>query len=258
MTRANRCFVPGYVWHLTHRCHQKDFLLKFRRDRCVWIRWLFEARKRYKLCVLDYQVTSNHIHLLVRDRGEGEIARSMQLVEGRTGQAYNCRKNRRGAFWEDRYHATAVESGEHLARCMAYIDLNMVRAGMVAHPRRWPDSGYHEIQSPPCRYAIVNRQALAETLGLQRVSDLAAFHSQLIDTALRESQGRRVAHWTEALAVGGCEFVDRISYQVKKSRAVGVPATRVGVSLVRDPAVAYLLSGRAGGSEKLGFLAAQI
>ncbi len=29
---------------------------------------------------------------------------------------------RKGAFWEDRYHATAVASGEHLRRCIVYID----------------------------------------------------------------------------------------------------------------------------------------
>src|SRR5580765_1904199 len=111
MPRANRYYLPGYVWHITHRCHRKQFLLRFARDRRAWIRWLFEARKRYDLCVLDYAVTSNHIHLLVRDRGRGEIAASMQLVAGRTAQAFNARKRRHGAFWEDRYHATAVDTG---------------------------------------------------------------------------------------------------------------------------------------------------
>lgn len=42
-----------------------------------------------RLCVLNYQVTSNHVHLLIRDRGAGEIERSMQLIASCTGQAYN-------------------------------------------------------------------------------------------------------------------------------------------------------------------------
>ena len=49
----------------------------------------------------------------------------MKLVAGRTGQEYNQRTNRRGAYWEDRYHATAVESGEHLARCLVYVGRNI-------------------------------------------------------------------------------------------------------------------------------------
>src|SRR5919106_5307151 len=45
------------------------------------------------------------IHLLVKDTGGGVIPPSNQLIAGRTAQEYNQRKNRHGAFWQDRYHA---------------------------------------------------------------------------------------------------------------------------------------------------------
>jgi REP element-mobilizing transposase RayT len=55
--------------------------------------WLFEAKKRYRLRVLNYMATSNHIHLLVLDSGEREtIPRSIQLIAGRTAQEFNQRK----------------------------------------------------------------------------------------------------------------------------------------------------------------------
>jgi len=84
MPRASRHFLPGYVWHITHRCHQRKFLLKFARDRRRYLHWVFEARQRFGLCVLDYTVTSNHVHLLVKDTGADVIAESMQLIAGRT------------------------------------------------------------------------------------------------------------------------------------------------------------------------------
>jgi len=167
MPRANRHFLPHHVWHITHRSHRQEFLLKFAKDRQRWRYWLYQARKRFGLCVLNYIVTSNHIHLLVRDRGQDEIARSMQLIAGRVAQEYNRRKGRKGAFWEDRYHATAVDSEGHLARCMVYIDLNMVRAGVVSQPIGWGVCGYREIQQPPQRYAIIDRLTLRELLGIQ-------------------------------------------------------------------------------------------
>jgi REP-associated tyrosine transposase len=71
---------------------------------------------------------------LVKDTGPNIIAQSMQLIAGRTAQEYNQRKYRQGAFWEDRYHATAIETDEHLHRCLVYIELNMVRAGVVPYP----------------------------------------------------------------------------------------------------------------------------
>jgi len=94
----------------------REFLLKFTRDRRRWIEWLYQAKKRYHgLSVLDYMVTSNHIQLLVFDNGgRNVIPDSIKLIAGRTGQEYNVRKNRKGAFLEDRYHATAVESNRYL------------------------------------------------------------------------------------------------------------------------------------------------
>jgi len=134
MTRAKRHYIPGYVWHITHRCHKREFLLKFPRDRRRWIEWLYQAKRRYTgLSVLNYMVTSNHIHLLAFDNGgRNVIPDSIKLVAGRTGQEYNIRKNRKGAFWEDRYHATAVEKNRHLRQCITYIDMNMVRAGVIS------------------------------------------------------------------------------------------------------------------------------
>ena len=158
MARAHRHFTPGQAWHLTHRCHKREFLLKFARDRQRWMHWLYQARQRFGLTVLNYCVTSNHIHLLVYDaNGDGSLANSIQLVAGRIAQEYNQRKNRKGAFWEDRYHATAIEKGEHLLRCVVYIDLNMVRTGMVAHPQQWPHCGYREIGDKPGRTKSTNR-----------------------------------------------------------------------------------------------------
>jgi putative transposase len=101
MPRANRHYLPGQVWHITHRCHKKEFLLRFALDRRRWVSWLREARKCFGLSVLNYTVTSNHIHLLVAENGQPEaISKAMQLIAGRTGQEYNQRKGRKGAFCE--------------------------------------------------------------------------------------------------------------------------------------------------------------
>lgn len=72
---------------------------------------MYEAKKCFGLKVLDYIVTSNYIHLLVLDGGGRHvIPESLKLIAGRTGQEFNQSKKRKGAFWKDRYHATAVDS----------------------------------------------------------------------------------------------------------------------------------------------------
>ena len=99
MARANRHFVLGQVWHLTHRSHKREFLLKFAKDRHRWLQWLYKAKKRYGLVILNYVVTSNHIHLIVHGKDNSKtIPKSVQLLAGRTGQEYNQRKSARGPF----------------------------------------------------------------------------------------------------------------------------------------------------------------
>ena len=159
---------------------------------------------------MNYIVTSNHIHLLVKENGNEAIAKGMQLVAGRTAQEYNLRKRRNGAFWEDRYHATAVDTENYLARCMAYIDLNMVRAGVVQHPGEWPMSGYCEIQKPPVRYAVVDQSALLDLFGCKSYGDLRLACRERIEESLRLGQQQRNSDWSESLAVGRAEFIEII------------------------------------------------
>lgn len=58
---------------------------------------------------------------------------------------FNKRYRRRGYFWGDRFKSLIVEQGETLINCLAYIDLNPVRAGIVQKPEeyRWSSLGYH-------------------------------------------------------------------------------------------------------------------
>jgi putative transposase len=239
MPRANRVFHSGYIWHLTQRCHKREFLLHAKHDRQRWRHWLFEAKKRYDFCVLNYIATSNHIHLLVKDRGQGEIASSMQLIAGRVAQEYNRRRNRRGAWWEDRYHATAVETGQHLARCMVYIDLNMVRAGVVTDPLEWDVCGYRELQNPPQRYRIIDIKALQALFGDMAQDRFRETHRLWVEEALKTAHHERDSQWTENLVVGSKAFVEgyqtRMGVRMRSRHLV----QDQGDWFLRDPAATY-------------------
>jgi hypothetical protein len=156
-------------------------------------------------------VTANHIHLLVVDDGDRDvIPRSIQLVAGRTGQEYNQRKNRKGAFWEDRYHATAVERGDHLFRCLVYIDLNMVRAGVVNHPSQWSFCGYNEIQYPKRKNVLINYEKLRELLGMGPYDQVISHHKSWVEEHLRNGKSIREDKWTGSIAVGSKSFIERV------------------------------------------------
>ena len=239
MARANRHHISGQVWHITHRCHKKEFLLKFARDRRRWRSWLFEAKKRFGLRVLNYVVTSNHIHLLVIDSGPDVIPNSIQLIAGRTAQEFNQRKERKGAFWEDRYHATAVERNEHLIRCLVYIDLNMVRAGVVKHPSEWQEGGFCEIQNPPARYGVIDHEGLHEFCGIPKCESFAEHHRQWVQDALRNGASNRESRWTEAIAVGSSSYVEEIKGRLGIKAAGRRIEKQDGICIIREEPAPY-------------------
>lgn len=229
MPRAKLYLIPGYIWHITHRCHNRNFLLKFAKDRRFWLHWLFQAKKRYGLTILGYSVTSNHIHLLVLSQGrKWIIPRSIQLVASRTAREYNRRKNRSGAFWEDHYHATAVEKHRHFFQCLIYIDLNMVRAGVVRHPSEWPYCGYHEITKERQRYRIVETGELMKQLGIKNIHRLQVMYTEWIEDALKRESLKRESIWTESVAVGTYEFTQRIQ------KSLGIKVKYRSVSREKD------------------------
>jgi REP element-mobilizing transposase RayT len=129
--------------------------------------------------ILGLCIMGNHFHLLVkmipenefsdddiqkrfeafygdrREFAEGQIpywreklsslSEFMREIKVGFARYYNRRHNRRGYFWGDRFKSVIVDKGETLVNCLAYVDLNPLRAGIVDRPEdyRWNSLGYH-------------------------------------------------------------------------------------------------------------------
>ncbi len=240
MSRAKLYLIPGYAWHITHRCHNRRFLLKLRKDKKNWMSWMYQARLKYRLHILNYAVTSNHIHLIVYHDGRAEtISRSMLLAASRTALEYNQRKERSGAFWEGSYHATAVETNEHLLNCMIYIDLNMVRAGVVEHPQSWPFCGFKEITGVSRRRLLIDLPLLTQFLGIKNPEALGSVYREWIQEALSRKDLLRKPMWTESIAVGGKGFVDEIRKKLGIKVAYREILPESGSYMLREPSASF-------------------
>jgi putative transposase len=114
----------------------------------------------------------------------------------------------------------------------------MVRAGVVTHPRQWAEAGYREIQQPPQRYRIIDREALCRLLGTSD-GKLAQLQNEWIEAALTRGTTHREPQWSEAVAVGHRSFVDRVQTELG-IRALHRRVEELdGVSILRDPAPPY-------------------
>jgi hypothetical protein len=103
---------------------------------------------------------------------------------------------------------------------MAYIDLNMVRAGVVKHPSEWPHGGYVEIQNPPRRYRLIDRKVLMRLLGIDGDVRLRQLHLSWVEEALGMRTNAREKRWSESVAVGDVAFLKKLKGELG-GRALG-------------------------------------
>ena len=180
MPRIARMVIEGEqaVYHVMSRTALEGFPFgDAEKDAFVGIIQKFS--QLYFVEVLGFCIMGNHFHLLVRmlpesDFSDRDIRKRYELFYGNDrllgdGQIpmlreklsrlsdymksvkhgfscyYNRRHQRRGTLWGERFKSVIVENGDTLINCLAYIDLNPVRAGIVEKPEdyRWNAIGYH-------------------------------------------------------------------------------------------------------------------
>ena len=140
---------------------------------------------------------------------------------------------------EDRYHATAIESGDHLVKCLVYIDLNMVRAGVVGHPSEWPFCGYNEIQAPKRKKILIDYERLTRLLGFDSYDEVQKCHRRWVDDHLGDGKNIRDEKWTKSIAFGKRSFVERVK-SMMGALAIGRKSIEAGESYqLREPATPY-------------------
>jgi putative transposase len=97
---------------------------------------------------------------------------------------------------------------------MVYIELNMVRAGVVCHPSEWPWCSYAEWKGVRRRYGVVDQRECLRLLGGPSLAEFRANYDALIQDALAKDAMARQPQWTESIAVGSRSFVEAMAQTV--------------------------------------------
>lgn len=205
MARLPRLTVPGYPHHLIQRGNNRQTVFTDSTDYRRLLEYLGECAPRYGVAIHAYTLMSNHFHLLATPEDGHGLSGMMQSLGRRYVRIFNDRHSRSGTLWEGRYKATVIDSERYLIACMAYIELNPVRAGMVLHAADYPWSSYaHQtgIRHDP----LITPHSLYWALGNTPFSREAAYR-QIVESGLSKEQ---VDDFTQATlkgwALGGEEF----------------------------------------------------
>ena len=265
MPRIARLKVKGEpaVYHVMSRTALDGFVLGDSEKEFL-MNLIKRLSRVYFARVLGFCLMGNHFHLLVRmdtgeDYDEEEIKRRYKHYYGEGSKAevhdaerieglrekwgdlseyikeikqgfsrfYNKRHGRKGFFWSERFKSVIVDQGETLINCLAYIDLNPVRAGITKRPEsyRWCSLGYH----------VQGRNAgkfLSMDFGLREFGEM--------DEKDRVSHYRRFVHMKggkpeaqgEGRSKGDLRQIDRFRYRTRYFTDSGILGTREFVERV--------------------------
>ena len=137
MARLPRLAIAGQPHHLILRGTGGEPIFRDAADFELMHRLLLHYSEQEKVAIHAYVLMNDHLHLLATPDSAEALPRMMEGVGRRYVQAFNRRHRRRGALWEGRYRAAPLEAGPWLLACAACIDLNPVRAGLVARAADW-------------------------------------------------------------------------------------------------------------------------
>ena len=142
MARLPRLTVPGYPHHLIQRGNNRQAIFATQPDYELLLGLLDENARKYEVDVHAYVLMTNHFHVLATPNTEQGLPMLMQAIGRRYVRYFNRQQGRTGTLWEGRYRSTLIQADRHLLACMAYMDLNPVRAGIAAKAQDYPWSSH--------------------------------------------------------------------------------------------------------------------
>jgi len=217
MARLPRLTLAGYPHHVIQRGNNRQAIFADRQDFEAMLALLAENAQKFGVAVHAYVLMDNHFHLLATPTTAESLPLMMQAVGRSYVRYFNDRHGRSGTLWEGRYRSTLIETDRYLLACMAYIDLNPVRAGMVARALDWPWSSHaHYLGQRSDR--LVTPHALYWALGNTPFAREAAY-AALVQAGIASAEQAALTEATlRGWALGDADFVAEL--QKKSSRRV--------------------------------------
>lgn len=209
MARLPRISPADVPVHIIQRGNNRQVCFAADEDYGAYVGWLTEYAKKYRVDVHAWILMSNHVHLLCTPREGGSPSLLMQSLGRRYVRYFNHKYQRSGTLWEGRYKSCLIQEELYLLEVYRYIELNPVRAGLVADPGDYRWSSY-QVNGLGRKYGLCTPHHLYHALGVNSVERRAAYRALFAQQVEGELLDAIRANANKGLALGDDRFKEEI------------------------------------------------
>lgn len=216
MPRSPRLVLPGIPLHVIQRGVNRAALFVDDEDRRHYLRLLRTACRKHGVAIHAFVLMGNHVHLLITPSASEGLAPAMRQCGQNYVQYFNKRHVRSGTLMQGRFKSCLVDSDGYLLMVHRYIELNPVRAALVAFPEdyRWSSARvYLGLEHSP----MLTPHACYNALGPTPESRADAYGQWLQAGIQPEERERIVAYVAQERALGSARFQGMVERALQRS-----------------------------------------
>jgi len=236
MARLLRVCPVGIPQHVIQRGNNRQVCFAGEDDFAAYAGWLKAASKKYAVDIHAWVLMTNHVHLLCTPKDPTAVSQMMQALGRQYVRYFNASYRRTGTLWEGRFKSCLVQEEIYLLQLYRYIELNPVRAGMVAQPSDYAWSSYainafgktSGLCTPHSLYLALGKEAK------ERQANYRALFKRHVEGKLLEEIRQAV---NKGLALGNDRFkaeIERLTGRRVTSKKMGRPVGSIDKRKVKE------------------------
>ncbi len=210
MARKPRLHIDGCPQHLIQRGNNRSVCFFSVADYAFYLHTLKEAALVADVKIHAFVLMTNHVHLLASGASKDSIPHFMQALGRRFVRYINLTYERTGTLWEGRYKSSLVSSTEYFLAVSRYIELNPVRARMVAQPGEYPWSSFRH-NGMGIDIGLVTEHQEYKRLAATKAGRVQAYRQLFAGPLSTELVDEIRSHANKGWVLGGDQFKQQLT-----------------------------------------------
>jgi len=137
MPRRARVVYPGYLYHVTQRGNNRQYIFEDDNDYILYIKRVEEYRMKFNVDLFAYCLMGNHVHFVLRPHTKEAMAQMFRGINMRYAKYFQKKTSGSGHVWQGRFFSCLLQ-GDYIGQAIRYVELNPVRANMVNKAWQYP------------------------------------------------------------------------------------------------------------------------